>query len=228
MAGQHGSIRRNPRGDQLARAAAGWSDKSQDWEHKFSALPRCGGQSAATLEATHGQMDGFLVNSHTDATRIGWHLWGIDLIFAPGLPPGWGGRPVLPLDEGYFWRDLSGLGGKKVVRVNRGARWQGVLQCPCVSLWSWWERGLCTEESCKFARGLDQGREFPMLVECWLLSKPYTLNPQRSSASVGLTILQATCWVCDTNSSILERRSARAHQISETKWTETETVNPES
>ena len=46
MAGQHGSIRRNPRGDQLARAAAGWSDKSQDWEHKFSALPRCGGQSA--------------------------------------------------------------------------------------------------------------------------------------------------------------------------------------
>jgi len=29
------------------------------------------------------------VNSHTNATRIGWHLWEIDLIFAPGLPPGW-------------------------------------------------------------------------------------------------------------------------------------------
>jgi len=30
-----------------------------------------------------------LVNCHTKATRIGWHLWEIDLIFAPGLPPGW-------------------------------------------------------------------------------------------------------------------------------------------
>jgi len=29
------------------------------------------------------------VNFHTNATRIGWHLWGIDLRFAPGLPPGW-------------------------------------------------------------------------------------------------------------------------------------------
>jgi len=25
-----------------------------------------------------------LVNPHTDATRIGWHLWEIDLRFAPG------------------------------------------------------------------------------------------------------------------------------------------------
>ena len=30
-----------------------------------------------------------LVNSHTNTTRIGWHLWEIDLRFAPGLPPGW-------------------------------------------------------------------------------------------------------------------------------------------
>ena len=30
-----------------------------------------------------------LVNSHTNATRIGWHLWEIDSRFAPGLPPGW-------------------------------------------------------------------------------------------------------------------------------------------
>ena len=30
-----------------------------------------------------------LVNYHTNATRIGWHLWEIDLRFAPGLPPGW-------------------------------------------------------------------------------------------------------------------------------------------
>ena len=30
-----------------------------------------------------------LVNTHPNATRIGWHLWEIDLRFAPGLPPGW-------------------------------------------------------------------------------------------------------------------------------------------
>ena len=29
------------------------------------------------------------VNSHTNAARIGWHLWEIDLRFATGLPPGW-------------------------------------------------------------------------------------------------------------------------------------------
>ena len=30
-----------------------------------------------------------LVNSHTNATSTSWHLWEIDLRFAPGLPPGW-------------------------------------------------------------------------------------------------------------------------------------------
>ena len=30
-----------------------------------------------------------LVNSHTNATITRWHLWEIDLRFAPGLPPGW-------------------------------------------------------------------------------------------------------------------------------------------
>ena len=29
------------------------------------------------------------VNSHTNATSKRWHLWEIDLRFAPGLPPGW-------------------------------------------------------------------------------------------------------------------------------------------
>lgn len=52
MAGHHGSIRRNPRGDQLARAAAGWSDKSQDWEHKFSALPKSNKELAGWLRDT--------------------------------------------------------------------------------------------------------------------------------------------------------------------------------
>jgi len=40
--------------------------------------------------STQGKIDIFFVNSHTNATRIGWHVWEIDLIFAPGLPPGWG------------------------------------------------------------------------------------------------------------------------------------------
>jgi len=31
----------------------------------------------------------YSVSSHTNATRIGCHLWEIDLIFAPGLHPGW-------------------------------------------------------------------------------------------------------------------------------------------
>ena len=44
----------------------------------------------ATLEAAHGQqMMVSLVNSHTNATRIGWHLWEIDIRVSPGLPPGW-------------------------------------------------------------------------------------------------------------------------------------------
>ena len=30
-----------------------------------------------------------LVNSHTNATRIGWHLWYIDFRFAHRFPPGW-------------------------------------------------------------------------------------------------------------------------------------------
>jgi len=29
------------------------------------------------------------VNSCANATRIGWHLWEIQLRFTPGLPPGW-------------------------------------------------------------------------------------------------------------------------------------------
>jgi len=41
------------------------------------------------LESTQGQFDGFFSNSHTNATRIGWHLWDVDLRFAPVLPPGW-------------------------------------------------------------------------------------------------------------------------------------------
>ena len=36
-----------------------------------------------------GKMMVSLVNSHTNATRIGWHLWEADSRFSPGLPPEW-------------------------------------------------------------------------------------------------------------------------------------------
>ena len=51
-----------------------------------------------------------LVNSHTNATRIGWHLLEIDFRFAPGLPPGTS-RP-------HGSRGPSACGG-------RGRFWQG-------------------------------------------------------------------------------------------------------
>ena len=39
-----------------------------------------------------GQLMIYFVNSHANATRIGWHLLEIDSGFAPRLPPGWHGR----------------------------------------------------------------------------------------------------------------------------------------
>ena len=49
-----------------------------------------------------------LVNSHTNATRIGWHLWEIDLRFAPGLPPGWFNTDSLSLPSSSMARDVNG------------------------------------------------------------------------------------------------------------------------
>ena len=43
-----------------------------------------------------------LVNFHTNATRIGWHMWEIDLKFAPGLPSGW---LVLPPFRSLVWSE---------------------------------------------------------------------------------------------------------------------------
>jgi hypothetical protein len=41
----------------------------------------------------------YQVNSHTHATRIGWHLWEIDFRFAPGLHQGWCTGAVALLDD---------------------------------------------------------------------------------------------------------------------------------
>jgi len=56
--------------------------------------PRCwegGGLNYCSppLRQPRGKWMVSVVNSHRNATRIGWHLWEIDLRFAPGLPPGW-------------------------------------------------------------------------------------------------------------------------------------------
>ena len=53
-----------------------------------------------------------LVNSHTNATRIGWHMWEIDFRFAPGLPPGWNG--------GTGTKGIGGFVGKNGKRGPRG------------------------------------------------------------------------------------------------------------
>ena len=50
------------------------------------------------------------VNSHANATRVGWHLWEIDLRFAPGLPAGWhssGGMGWEPVRTKTMERDGS-------------------------------------------------------------------------------------------------------------------------
>ena len=56
----------------------------------------------------------YLVNSHTNATRIGRHLWEIDLRFAPGLPPGWHGERFLSRSAGPL---SSEPGTYKIVRT---------------------------------------------------------------------------------------------------------------
>ena len=60
-----------------------------------------------------GQSMVSLVNSHRNATRIGWHLKEIDLRVAPGLPPGllgvWGCLRELPPLKVCFAEHLQDL-----------------------------------------------------------------------------------------------------------------------
>ena len=42
-----------------------------------------------SLRQPGGKLMVSLINSHANATKIGWHLWEIDSRCAPGLPPGW-------------------------------------------------------------------------------------------------------------------------------------------
>ena len=60
-----------------------------------------------------------LVNSHTNASRIGWHLWEIDLRFAPGLPPG--GRGKVPEDGVVSIHVVARDGGDAAHVADRGS-----------------------------------------------------------------------------------------------------------
>jgi len=66
-----------------------------------------------------------LVNSHTNATRIGWHLWDIDLRFASGLPPGWGAIAAHSPSSGVH---VLGVRGGDRASVGRGAAARGVSE----------------------------------------------------------------------------------------------------
>ena len=54
------------------------------------------------LEATQEQIDSFFGHSHTNTTTNRWHLWEMDVRFAPGLPPGW-------MQDGYARFEQSDL-----------------------------------------------------------------------------------------------------------------------
>ena len=69
--------------------------------HRFFSVRRnaCGiGVGVPPWRQPRGKWMVSLVNSHTNATRIGWHLWEIDLRFAPGLLPG---STCMPLPRGH-------------------------------------------------------------------------------------------------------------------------------
>ena len=57
--------------------------------HPSCAPPRMPTSHTPPWRQPRGKWVVSLVNSHTNTTRIGWHLWEINLRFAPGLPPGW-------------------------------------------------------------------------------------------------------------------------------------------
>ena len=60
-------------------------------QDNFKWPPMLGARTSPPWRQPRGKSMVSSVNSHTNATRIGWHLWEIDLRFATGLPPGWVG-----------------------------------------------------------------------------------------------------------------------------------------
>jgi len=68
----------------------------------------------------------YLVNSHTHATRIGWHLWEIDSRFAPGLAPGCADVPPAPRRSQEV-QDLSGTSAL-ITDDDKGRAWSLEIQ----------------------------------------------------------------------------------------------------
>jgi len=62
---------------------------ASDEQARMPQVPASGSGYGPPWRQPRGKSMVSLVNSHTNATRTGWHLWEIDLRFAYGLPPGW-------------------------------------------------------------------------------------------------------------------------------------------
>ena len=75
------------------------------------------------------------VDSPTHTTRIGRHLWEIDLIFAPGLPSGWvveGGSCCLhgAIDSYMSAHGMLGVCILGAMEVMEGDSWFWVVAVP--------------------------------------------------------------------------------------------------
>ena len=108
----------------------------------------------AALEATQGQMGGFLVNSNANANSSRQYLWEIDLRFALNYTSGWGwtDRRVDPQpavgETHHRHADRHGHVGEACVRLKNNClaeMWIGSEECLylrlkycCFSqLWAW-------------------------------------------------------------------------------------------
>ena len=56
-----------------------------------------------------------LVNSYSNATSRRWHLWEVDLRFAPGLPPGWETNSLVGRGGKAYLLQVEGSATVKVI-----------------------------------------------------------------------------------------------------------------
>ena len=80
-----------------------------------------------------------LVSSHTNATRIGWHLWEIDLRFALNSTPGRMSRVMAkPPAEEVLVRFAQRLGARCTPPTLEATQGQILSQSPTNSTRFWW------------------------------------------------------------------------------------------
>ena len=116
------------------------------------------------------------VNSHTNATRIGCHLWEVDLRFAPGLPPGWvsgAGRDLVSIGHVIPNNGSRGFrNGSNPRSSSRPASKRSLDRCPLES--AHLREGLSiTRPACPRTKtpggGLEATRAWGSLKHCPLL-----------------------------------------------------------